>query len=154
MTEILLRDQIELQKRQAERAEWERVSNIQEALSVLKTRFEAFLDAWRNGLVTDDDLKEFQREMEAEMNSAVTQFREHVSTANESQAKDILTKVETMFSDYRTQALNEQIAANNRVIAAITERRSRTLWWALGILATIIGSVCATLVVVAILGRP
>ena len=110
MTEFILKDQLELQKRIAERAEWEKIAGLQEAISTLKTRFDAAIENIREKLgdaVSDEDLKELKREWETALRDALSGIREHFTTANEQQSSALLGQVELMLSRDRAAAEHE-----------------------------------------------
>ena len=110
MTEFILKDQLELQKRIAERAEWEKIAGLQEAISTLKTRFDAAIENNREKLgdaVSDEDLKELKREWETALRDALSGIREHFTTANEQQSSALLGQVELMLSRDRAAAEHE-----------------------------------------------
>jgi hypothetical protein len=108
--EILLKEQLELQKRTAERTDWDKIAALQEAVSVLKSRFEGALDSIRERLgdaVGDEDIKELKREWETALREAINGIREHFATANENQSHALLAQVELMLARDREAAANE-----------------------------------------------
>ncbi len=110
MTELLLKDQLELQKRMSERAEWEKIASLQEAVSVLKTRFDDAISTIREKLgdaVSDEDLKELKREWEAALREAINGMREHLMSANDQQSTALLAQVELMLARDREAASAE-----------------------------------------------
>jgi hypothetical protein len=110
MTELLLKDQLELQKRAAERTDWEKIAGLQEAISVLKTRFDAAIESIREKLgdaVSDEDIKELKREWETALRDAISGIREHFTTANEQQSNSLLGQVELMLARDRAAAETE-----------------------------------------------
>lgn len=110
MTELLLKDQLDLQRRAAERAEWEKIAGLQEAISVLKTRFDAAIDSIREKLadaVSDEDIKELKREWETALRNALSGIRDHFTTANEQQSNALLGQVELMLARDRAAAETE-----------------------------------------------
>ena len=110
MTELLLKDQLELQKRAAERTDWEKIAGLQEAISVLKTRFDAAIENIREKLgdaVSDEDIKELKREWETALRDALSGIRDHFTTANDQQSSALLGQVELMLSRDREAAERE-----------------------------------------------
>lgn len=110
MIEPLLKDQFELQKRLAERNEWEKMASLQEAISILKTRFDAALDSIRERLgdaVSDEDLKELKREWETALRDTVSGIQASFTTANEMQSSDLLGRMELMLARDREAAASE-----------------------------------------------
>lgn len=149
MTEALLRDQVELKRQQSREADLNRFGSIEKEVAVLGVHFKALIERFEEALeraVSGEDLKELKREMEAEVQGSFT-------AANEQQSRDILGKVETMFASIRNEQKDEQLAATKALLGAISERRSKTVWWVLGIVGSIIISVASTLIVVALIGR-
>lgn len=129
MTEILLKDHLELQKRLADRGEWEKLGNLQEAHSVLRTRFEAQLqrfDEAQKRAVAQDDLKtirheiaEAKRELRDEMKQEVAAmhteieksneaWHTEIEKSNESWAEKILTGARTLNAESQVQRMEEQ----------------------------------------------
>lgn len=120
--EILLKEQLELQKRSAERSDWDKISALQEAVSVLKSRFEGALESIREKLgdaVSDEDIKELKREWETALREAINGIREHFATANENQSNAILAQVELMLSRDREMAANEAKKTRQQVLFLI-----------------------------------
>lgn len=110
MTEFILKDQLELQKRIAERAEWEKIAALGEAISTLKTRFDAAIESIREKLgdaVSDEDIKELRREWELAMRDALSNIREHFTTANDQQSSALLGQVELMLARDREASASE-----------------------------------------------
>jgi hypothetical protein len=110
MTEFILKDQLELQKRLAERAEWERIANLQEAVATLRTRFDDAIERIRERLadaVSDDDIKDIKREWETALRDAISGIREHFAAANDQQSSALLGQVELMLSRDREAAAHE-----------------------------------------------
>ena len=144
MTELLLKDQLELQKRSAERAEWEKIATLQEAISVLKTRFDGAIDSIRDKLsaaVSDEDLKELRREMEAALRDAINSIREQIIAANDQQSTNLLGQVQLMLSQGRQATA--ATAEANRLAAAEDQRNLRRqiffalFTWGLGIIGAL-----------------
>lgn len=110
MTELLLKDQLDLQRRAAERNEWEKLAGLQEAISVLKTRFDAEIDRIREKLgdaVSDEDIKELKREWETALRDAISGIQKSFTTANDDQSRDLLGRMELMLARDREAAVNE-----------------------------------------------
>ena len=149
MTEALLRDQVELKRQQGREADLNRFGSIEKEVAVQGVHFKALVERFEEALtraVSNEHLKELKREMEAEMQASFT-------AANEQQSRDILSKVETLFTTIRTEQKDEQLTATKALLGAISERRSKTLWWVLGIVGALVVSVASTLIVVALIGR-
>jgi Ribonuclease G/E len=120
--ELLLKEQLELHKRSAERSDWEKIAALQEAVSVLKSRFEGAIDSIREKLgeaVSDEDIKELKREWETALREAINGIREHFATANESQSNALLAQVELMLARDREMAANEAKKTRQQVLYLI-----------------------------------
>lgn len=157
MSEILLKEQIELDRKRDDFARLDRINGVERDHAVLRTRFDLALKWFEEALdraVSGDDLKELKREMEDQLKLTTGAIYEHFKTANDQQAQGILGQVKDMFGTYRDEQKTEQLHATNALLKAITERRSKAIWWVLGIIGSIVISVASTLIVVAILGRP
>ena len=92
MTEILIREQIELERRRDRENRIDRINGVEKALAVLQTRFEAALER----AVSGDDLKELKREVEDQMKTTFNSITDSIKSANDHQARDILGQVELM----------------------------------------------------------
>ena len=92
MTEILIREQIELERRRDRENRIDRINGVEKALAVLQTRFEAALER----AVSGDDLKELKREVEDQMKTTFNSITDSIKSANDQQARDILGQVELM----------------------------------------------------------
>lgn len=111
MTEILIREQIELERRRDRENRIDRINGVEKALAVLQTRFEAALER----AVSGDDLKELKREVEDQMKTTFNSITASIKSANDQQARDILGQVELMnaraheMSSRESQNLRRQI---------------------------------------------
>ena len=111
MTEILIREQIELERRRDRENRIDRINGVEKALAVLQTRFEAALER----AVSGDDLKELKREVEDQMKTTFNSITDSIKSANDKQARDILGQVELMnaraheMSSRESQNLRRQI---------------------------------------------
>lgn len=111
MTEILIREQIELERRRDRENRIDRINGVEKALAVLQTRFEAALER----AVSGDDLKELKREVEDQMKTTFNSITDSIKSANDQQARDILGQVELMnaraheMSSRESQNLRRQI---------------------------------------------
>jgi len=92
VTEILIREQIELERRRDRENRIDRINGVEKALAVLQTRFEAALER----AVSGDDLKELKREVEDQMKTTFNSITDSIKSANDQQARDILGQVELM----------------------------------------------------------
>lgn len=110
MTELLIKEQLELQKRAAERADWEKLAGLQEAHSVLKTLFDATIKSILEKLgdaVSDEDIKELRREWETALREAISGIQKGFTTANDAQSTDLLGRMELMLARERAAAESE-----------------------------------------------
>jgi len=111
VTEILIREQIELERRRDRENRIDRINGVEKALAVLQTRFEAALER----AVSGDDLKELKREVEDQMKTTFNSITASIKSANDQQARDILGQVELMnaraheMSSRESQNLRRQI---------------------------------------------
>jgi len=111
VTEILIREQIELERRRDRENRIDRINGVEKALAVLQTRFEAALER----AVSGDDLKELKREVEDQMKTTFNSITDSIKSANDQQARDILGQVELMnaraheMSSRESQNLRRQI---------------------------------------------
>lgn len=93
MSEILLRDQIELERqRDAFSRLLDRTHGVEKDVVVLKTRFDASMEH----AVTQDDLKQQKRDIDEHIRYTLSSIHETIHSANAHQAKDILAQVELM----------------------------------------------------------
>lgn len=145
MTEVLIREQIEIERKRDERASLETISGIKTALAVLQTKFEAALER----AVQGDDLKELKREMEAEMNKQIGHICEHFDNQTAQQSKDILGRVESMFSNYQAQTTNAQLEQSRALLEAQANTRKEILRYGIGFALTVLSA----LVIIWLTGR-
>lgn len=111
MTEFLLKDQLELNKRQADRADWEKVSNLQEAHSVLRTRFEAQLRRYEEATgraVSQEDLRMLRIELEDRIKHEVVQMHIEIEKSNQAWAEKILSGARALNAESQIQRMEEQ----------------------------------------------
>lgn len=145
MTEVLIREQIEIERKRDERASLETISGIKTALAVLQTKFEAALER----AVQGDDLKELKREMEAEMNKQIGHICEHFDNQTAQQSKDILGRVEGMFNAYQSQTTNAQLEQSRALLEAQANTRKEILRYGIGFALTVLSA----LVIIWLTGR-
>jgi hypothetical protein len=118
MTEILLRDRLELEKQRDKLAEVNRIASIESAVAVIRTIIDAHLKTYAETGISAEDLKALKQEMEAELNQ---QMREIVG-----EFKSILTA--------------EQLAQSNALLKANAETRKEILRYGIGFALTIISA--------------
>jgi DNA-directed RNA polymerase specialized sigma subunit len=115
MSEILLREHIEIERqRDAFRAN-DRINDVERSVAVLETRLATAVDTLFKELgrsVSSEDLKEVKREMELKIKEATGGLREYILAANDQQANNILHKVETIMGGMSASA--QQAADENR----------------------------------------
>lgn len=129
MTEILLKDHLELQKRLADRGEWEKLGNLQEAHSVLRTRFEAQLqrfDEAQKRAVAQDDLKtirheiaEAKRELRDEMKQEVAAMHTEIEKSNREWADRILSGQRVLNAESQLQQNEDQRRFRQQIMLAM-----------------------------------
>lgn len=143
MTELLIREQIEIERKRDDHERLDRINGVEKAVAVLQTRFEALLDRLR-GAVSDDDLKELKREVEADMRIAMDSLRAYVDSSNQTQADRILSRVDEMRNADKAEQREERIADIRAVLEQARGTRSRWLWWIMGIVASLVATMGAT----------
>lgn len=139
--ELLLRDHVEIERKRDEFARLDRINGNEKATAILTTRFDAALEWFEEELkraVSENDLKELKREMEAYVNQSMAALFDNIKSMNNQQELNIMT---------------QQAAAKDVMLAAIQQRRSKAVWWILGLIGAVITSVASTLAVVWITGR-
>lgn len=99
MTEILIREQIELDRRRDRERRIEKIASVEQSVAVLKTRVDAALESFFKELersVSAEDLKELRRDMDSQIQRTFGSITESIKAANDQQARDILGQVELM----------------------------------------------------------
>ena len=99
MTEILIREQIELDRRRDRERRIEKIASVEQAVAVLKTRFDAAFESFFKELersVSAEDLKELRRDMDSQIQRTFGSITDSIKAANDQQARDILGQVELM----------------------------------------------------------
>jgi len=99
MSELLIREQIELDRRRDRERRIEKIASVEQALAVLQTRFDAAFANFFKELersVSAEDLKELKREVEDNMKYTFNSITDSIKQANDQQARDILGQVELM----------------------------------------------------------
>jgi len=112
MSEILIREQIELDRRRDRERRIEKIASVEQALAVLQTRFEAALER----AVSGDDLKQLRREMEENMRFTFGSITDSIKAANDQQARDILGQVELMNARAHEVASREGKAFRTQIV--------------------------------------
>lgn len=110
MTELLLRETIEIERQRDAFKANDRINTVERDVAVLRTRFEAAFDTFLKELersVSAEDVKELKREWESALREALTGIREHFTTANEQQSHALLSRVELMIAQDREAAALE-----------------------------------------------
>jgi len=92
MTELLIRDQLELERQRDEYARLDRINGVERDILVLMTRF----DASQEHAVSQDMLKQLKREIDDHLRYSLGGVNDAIIAANAHQAKDILAQVELM----------------------------------------------------------
>lgn len=110
MSELLIRDQLELERQRDAFSRLDRINNVERELAVLRTRFEAAFDTFLKELersVSGEDLKELKREWEMALRDAMNGVSDLVRTANDQQSAAIIGRVELMLSHQHERAAEE-----------------------------------------------
>lgn len=92
MTEILIREQIDIERRRDRENRIDRINGVEKALAVLQTKFEAALER----AVSSNDLKDLKREVDAQMQQTTNAIYSSIKEANDQQVREILGQVELM----------------------------------------------------------
>lgn len=145
MTETLIREHIEIERKRDERSSLETISAIKTALAILQTKFEGALER----AVQGNDLKELKREMEAEMNKQIGHICQHFDNQTAQQSKDILGRVEGMFNAYQAQTTNAQLEHSQALLKAQSDTRKEILRYGIGFALTVLSA----LVIIWLTGR-
>jgi flagellar motility protein MotE (MotC chaperone) len=138
MSEIILRDQFELEKQRDAEARLNRQAAVEQAVAVLRTRFDTFMEEYRDRAVSDEDLKALKRELEAEMTKQIGHICDHLDTQNAAQSKDILNRVEGMFASYQAESMKAQIAQGQELLRANADTRKELLRYGIGFALTVL----------------
>lgn len=101
MTETLLRDQVELKRQQSRETDLNRFGGIEKEIAVLRTIVDAHLKAYAESGISDEDIKELRRELEAKVIDTV-------KTANEQQSRVILGEVRSLLDSQRNAQAEDQ----------------------------------------------
>ena len=140
MTEQLIRDRVELEKRRDKIAEINRVAAIESAVAVLRTILDAHLKDYGDNAIAEEDLKALHRELEAEMSKQITHICDHFDSKTAAQSKDLLNEVRGMFKDQQALFANEQIAQQAAQLKAIESTRKEILRYGIGFALTVLSA--------------
>lgn len=92
MTELLIRDQLELERQRDAFDRLDRINGVEKDVVVLRTRFDASMEH----AVSQDMLKQLKREIDDHLRYSLGSVNDAITAANAHQAKDILAQVELM----------------------------------------------------------
>jgi hypothetical protein len=115
VTEVLIREQIELERKRDDHARLDRINGVERALAVLQTKFEAALER----AVSGDDLKELKREVEDQMKQTFDSITHSIKAANDQQVRDIMHQVGTMMANERAGAAEDQRHMRRQIFLAV-----------------------------------
>lgn len=104
---------------------------IEQAVSAVR------LQLFEAGAINPGHLEKLEAKIMAAVGDQMTQ-------ANANQSRDILGEVRNLFDAYRSAQKDELLASQTALLSAIQQRKSRWLWWVLGIVAGIIVAVVST----------
>ena len=143
MSELLLRESIEIERQLDAFKNNDRINTVERDVAVLRARLEASVDTLFKELersVSGEDLKEVRREMEAKIKEATGGLREYILAANDQQASNILHKVETIMGGI--SSASSQQADENRKERERDNRqlRNQFILMMAGTAASIIGT--------------
>jgi hypothetical protein len=144
MSEILLREHIEIERQRDAFKANDRINEVERDVAVLQARLETAVDTLFKELgrsVSSEDLKEVKREMELKIKEATGGLREYILAANDQQASNILHKVETIMGGMSASA--QQAADDNRKERERDNRqlRNQFILMMAGTAASIIGTI-------------
>lgn len=130
MTEVLIREQIELERKRDDHARLDRINGVERELAVLKTRFEAALER----AVSGDDLKELKREVDDHMKQTTNNIRDYFDSKTDQQSKDIIAQVQLMLAHQQQTVSEEGKRTRQEVIRygvgfALTVLSGMVLFW-------------------------
>lgn len=134
MTEALLRDQVELKRQRSREDDLNRFGAIETEVAVLGVHFKALTERFEESLeraVSGDDLKELKREWETALSDTNTNIREYFKTGNDAQSAIILGQVQTMLTNDRLAAAEDQKNLRRQIFFAL-------FTWGLGIIGSLV----------------
>jgi hypothetical protein len=115
MTELLIRDQIELERQRDAYARLDRINNVEKSVAILTTRYDASMEH----AVTQDMLKTLKREVDDQMRQTFGSINEAIVSANSQQARDILAQVELMNARGAEQQTREAQGLRRSIMLAL-----------------------------------
>lgn len=122
MTELLLKDQLDLQRRAAERVEWREVSDQRERQAVLQTLFEAHVKRFEEAqgrAVTQEDLKTLRREFQDQIKEEIADMHIEIEKSNKAWAEAILSGQRTLNAETQVQRMEEQRRFRAQIILTV-----------------------------------
>lgn len=132
----------------------DRINAIEKAADLLRSRFEGLLEQLAREAITDEDIEKLEKKWEAALTDAITNLRVDFKAANDLQSKDIVHEFRGALNQYRNESKDEQLNAQNALLDAIRESRTRWKWWVLGIVATILTTIISAEIALLMFGRP
>jgi hypothetical protein len=115
VTEVILREQIEIERKRDDHARLDRINGVEKALAVLQTKFESALER----AVSGDDLKELKREVEDQMKQTFDSIKDSIKSANDQQARDILHQVGALIASDRQETAQDQKNMRRQIFYAV-----------------------------------
>ncbi len=154
MTEVIQREIAEIERQRDAFARLDRIGNAERDIAVLRTRFEAAFDTFLKELeraVSAEDLKQLKREWETALRDAISGVSDLVKSANDQQSRemtaqaaqdkrDILNRVEAMFSSFQTQNMQAQIEQSRELLASQARTRSEIIRYGVGFALTVLSA--------------
>jgi len=122
MTELLLREGIEIERQRDAFKSIDRINTVERDVAVLRTRFEDAFDRFFKELersVSPEDLKQLRREWEAALRDAMSGVPELVKTANDHQSTSILGQMQAMMAHERQVAAEDQKHFRRQIFLAL-----------------------------------
>jgi hypothetical protein len=130
VTEVILREQIELERKRDDHARLDRINGVERELAVLKTRFEAALER----AISGDDLKDLKREVDDHMKQTIVNIRDYFDGKTDQQSKDILGQVQLMLAHQQQAVAEEQKRTRQEMVRygigfALTILSALVIFW-------------------------
>jgi hypothetical protein len=122
MTELLLRESIEIERQRDAFKSIDRINTVERDVAVLETRFEDAFDRFFKELersVSAEDLKQLKREWEAALRDAMGGVPELVKSANDRQSESILGQMQAMMAHERQVAAEDQKNFRRQIFLAL-----------------------------------
>lgn len=134
MTEVLIRKQIEIERKRDDDARLDRINGVEKVVAVLQTVVDAqFKAIWKalDQSVSDENLKALVREQEEKLKESLGELRGYVNSANDRQEENIIGKVHGLLMTQKLELANEQKKMRQQIFFAVFTT-------GLGVIATLV----------------